>query len=275
MTVADPTPELVADLTTPRAQVLLAIGDDALITGHRASHWTGVAPSLEEDLAFSTIAQDNINHADLWFQVLIGSHGNDAATRKAVDALGLGRRPDAYRHAIVCERPPGDFAATLARHWVATRVEVARLGALTGSSDSDIAGVATKLQHELRYHDQHARHWFDKLANGGDEAHARFGTALTEVLPDALGYFEPVDAEDEAIATGLLPIGHVALRAQVFELLDAPLRDAGYGELLPALDAPVPPASSGGRHGRHSDDFVVDVWPEMTALYRAHPDANW
>jgi ring-1,2-phenylacetyl-CoA epoxidase subunit PaaC len=275
MTVADPTPDLRPDLTTPRAQVLLAIGDDALITGHRASHWTGVAPSLEEDLAFSTIAQDNINHADLWFQVLVGSHGNDDATRRAVDTLGLGRRPDGYRHAIVCERPPGDFAATLARHWVATRVEVARLDALTGSSDTDVAGVATKLKHELRYHDQHAQHWFGKLAGGGDDAHARFGTALTEVLPDALGYFEPVPAEDEAIEAGLLPTGHVALRAQVFELMDGPLTAAGYGGLLPALDAPVPPASSGGRLGHHSDDFVVDVWPEMTALYRAHPDANW
>jgi ring-1,2-phenylacetyl-CoA epoxidase subunit PaaC len=64
---------LLPDLDTPRAQVLLALADDALITGHRASHWTGVAPSLEEDLAFSTIAQDGINHADLWYQVLIGS----------------------------------------------------------------------------------------------------------------------------------------------------------------------------------------------------------
>src|SRR5690606_14780200 len=50
-------------LATPRAQVLLAVADDALISGHRASHWTGVAPSLEEDLAFSTIAQDGIGHA--------------------------------------------------------------------------------------------------------------------------------------------------------------------------------------------------------------------
>lgn len=267
--------DMQPDVTTARAQVLLAVADDALITGHRASHWTGVAPSLEEDLAFSTIAQDNINHADLWFQVLIGSHGNDEATRRAVDALGLGRRPDAYRHAIVCERPPGDFAATLARHWVATRVEVARLDALTRSSDADIAGVAVKLRHELRYHDQHAQHWFAKLAGGGDEPHARFATALTEVLPDALGYFEPVPSEDEAIDAGLLPTGHAALRAVVFESMEQPLTAAGYRDLLPTLDAPVPPASSGGRAGRHSDDFVVDVWPEMTSLYRAHPGANW
>ncbi len=48
-----------------RTILLLALADDELVTGHRHSHWTGVAPSLEEDLAFSTIAQDEINHADV------------------------------------------------------------------------------------------------------------------------------------------------------------------------------------------------------------------
>jgi ring-1,2-phenylacetyl-CoA epoxidase subunit PaaC len=120
------------ELATPRAQVLLALADDALVTGHRASHWTGVAPSIEEDLAFSTIAQDGITQADLWYRLLLGEGASDAT----VDALGLGRPPTDYRHAIVCERPPRDFAYTLARHWVTVRFEQVRLEALTSSSDA-------------------------------------------------------------------------------------------------------------------------------------------
>ena len=33
-------------------------------------------------------------------------------------------------------------------------------------------------------------------------------------------------------------------------------------------------AGSGGRSGRHSEDFQK-LWEEMTALYRAHPGATW
>jgi len=264
---------LLPPLDDPRSQVLLALADDALVSGHRASHWTGVAPSLEEDLAFSTIAQDGINHADLWYQVLLGPDVDDL--RAGVDALGLGRAPEQYRHAILCERPPGDFAYTLARHWVLTRFEAVRFEVLTRSSDAEVAAIAVKLGHELRYHREHADHWFHKLSGGGEDAHERFRAALAAVLPASLGLYEPVAGEDRAVADGLLPVGHPDLRALI-EAETAPLlQAAGYDELVPEPSATVPEADAGGRLGRHTDDFTVDVWPEMTQLYRAHPDARW
>jgi ring-1,2-phenylacetyl-CoA epoxidase subunit PaaC len=264
-------PVTAPDLTSARAQVLLAVADDALISGHRSSHWTGVAPSLEEDLAFSTIAQDGINHADVWYQVLAGS--SDA--RETIDALGLGRPPEGYRHAILCERPPRDFAFTLARHWAFERFDAVRLDALADSTDPDVAAVATKLLHEARYHLEHADHWFARLSRSGDEAHERFGHALAAALPEALGLFEPVPDEDAAISAGLFPTGHVALRARWLEIVGPLLHEAGYGEVVPDEQATTPADASGGRRGEHSSDFLDDVWPEMTALYRAHPGARW
>jgi ring-1,2-phenylacetyl-CoA epoxidase subunit PaaC len=262
------------DLTSPRAQVLLAIADDALVTGHRSSHWTGVAPSIEEDLAFSTIAQDGISHADLWYRVLLEGAGFDGEIRAGVDALGLGRDPGGYRHAIVCERPPVDFATTLARHWVHVHVEGARLGALVNSSDAEVAAVAVKLAHELRYHVEHAELWFDRLT-GDDAARERFRAALAATLPESLGLFEPVDGEEQAIADGLFPLGHVALRDLWLAVAGPRLDAAGMGELVPDEHTAVPAEATGGRRGRHSEDFTTDVWPEMTALYRAHPGARW
>lgn len=266
------------DLTTPRAQVLLALADDALVSGHRASHWTGVAPSLEEDLAFSTIAQDGINHADLWFQVLLGiaGDGHDHLARAQVDALGLGRPATGYRHAVLCERQPRDFAFTLARHWAYEHLDALRLEALTGSEDPDIAAVARRLRHEARYHLEHADHWFARLsATPGDDAHRRFGDALAVVLPEALGLFEPVDTEADAVTSGLFPGGHVGLHAPWLAVIGPSLRAAGYDALAPSAQDRVPAAAAGGRRGQHTHDFTDDVWPEMTALYRAHPGARW
>ncbi len=43
--------------------LILKMADDALIMGHRNSEWTGLGPVLEEDIAFSSMAQDKIGHA--------------------------------------------------------------------------------------------------------------------------------------------------------------------------------------------------------------------
>lgn len=268
-----------------RRALLLAIADDELITGHRASHWTGVAPSVEEDLAFSTIAQDEINHADVWYQVLLagegrasgGSVADDQALREAVDALGLGREPDGYRHAVLCERPPGDFAYTLARHWAYDHADRVRLDALADSTDGDVAAVATRLRHEERYHLEHADLWFRRLTGGTEGQRTRFGGALADVLAEAPGLFEAPEHEDVAIDTGLLPVSHAELFTRWAEGVTGALGTADLGDVVPAavrtgvLEVAVP----GGRRGVHTDDFTVDVWPEMTHLYRAHPGARW
>jgi ring-1,2-phenylacetyl-CoA epoxidase subunit PaaC len=267
--------ELTVDLTAARSQLLLVLADDELVTGHRSSHWTGVAPSLEEDMAFSTIAQDEINHADLWYQVLVGLELGTEPTRTAVDALGLGRAPDAYRHAIVCERPPRDFAATLARHWAYERFDAVRLQALTESRDPDIAAVAGKLRLDERYHLEHADHWFVRLTTSTEEARTRFREALASELPEALGLAEPFPTEDEAVAEGLLPVGHEELGRRWLETVAPLLERADLADLVPTDLHALPAEAAGGRDGRHTADFTDDVWPEMTALYRAHPGARW
>ena len=41
-------------------ELLYKMADDLLIIGHRNSEWTGLGPILEEDIAFSSMAQDKI-----------------------------------------------------------------------------------------------------------------------------------------------------------------------------------------------------------------------
>jgi 1,2-phenylacetyl-CoA epoxidase catalytic subunit len=67
-------------------QTLLAIADDELVLGWRDSEWTGIAPVLEEDVAFSSIAQNEIGHARAIYQLL----SDDA------DALAFDRSPNEY-----------------------------------------------------------------------------------------------------------------------------------------------------------------------------------
>ena len=263
-----------------RRELLLAIADDELLMGQRASHWTGVAPGIEEDLAFSTIAQDEINHADVWYQVLIaGEPGAAGDDRVAVDALGLGRAPDEYRHAVLCERPPVDFGVTLARHWCYDHADAVRLASLADSTDADIAAVATRLLHEERYHLEHADLWFRRLVGAGDDARGRFRDALAGVLPEAIGLFEAPAGEAVVVESGVLPESFATLFTRWAEWTTASLDAADLGDVVPdAIRSgrlPDEAEAFGGRRGQHTTDFTEDVWPEMTFLYREHPGATW
>src|SRR6185503_7291071 len=102
-----------------RKTLLFAMADDELIIGHRHSEWTGWAPHLEEDIAFSSIAQDEMAHARLLYGLLSGTWP-DAGDE---DRLALGREPSGYRNARLCERPNADWGYTVARQYLYDRAD--------------------------------------------------------------------------------------------------------------------------------------------------------
>ena len=167
-----------------RAQ-LLAIADDELVLGWRDSEWTGIAPVLEEDVAFSSIAQNEIGHARAIYQLL----SEDA------DALAFDRAPSEYRCSpFVEKRFVPDWAHTIARRVLYEAADEIRLRALIASDDETLAGLAAKIDREEAYHRMHAEMWHERLA---DEP--RYNDALALLWPYALGLVEPAHrAELEA-----------------------------------------------------------------------------
>ena len=190
------------------AQELLALADDELILGWRNSEWTGIAPFLEEDVAFSSIAQTEIGHARAWYELAAKQLDTDA------DSLAFDRQPGEYRCAPFVElRFVPDWAQTIARHWLYESADAIRIQALMQSDDSQIAGLSEKIDREEAYHRMHADMWADRLRE-----EARFQQAVDELWPYALGVLEPdqrdrlceavsrdpVDAVDRGTHTGEL-----------------------------------------------------------------------
>ena len=88
-------------------QLLLELADDELVVGWRDSEWTGIAPFLEEDVALSSIAQNEVGHARAMYELL----SDDA------DTLAFDRSPAEYVCAPLVElRLVPDWARTIARH---------------------------------------------------------------------------------------------------------------------------------------------------------------
>ena len=282
--------------------LLLALADDELIIGHRHSEWTGWAPHIEEDIAFSSIAQDEIGHANLFFNLIADLDGTSP------DALAFGREPSGYRNAIICERPNGDWAYTLARHFLYESAETIRLESLSESSFKPLADASEKLLREERYHRLHADAWFDRLASGPVEARHQLAIALSSALPDALGLFEPFEHEDVAVDESIIPVrSDELMQVWLTDVVDR-IEKAGIpfkltpqdeakeflptssGELIGeaqadlsrfqlkrdsgrfVMDGEVP--GWGGRRGMHSPD-LQPLWDDLTKTYREEPTATW
>jgi ring-1,2-phenylacetyl-CoA epoxidase subunit PaaC len=156
-----------------RERLLLPIADDELVLGWRNSEWTGIAPFLEEDVAFSSIAQNEIGHARALYQLVADELGTTA------DELAFDRAPDEYRHSRLAElRLVPDWARTIARHVLYEEADAKRLEELKASDDSELAGLAAKIDREEAYHRLHAQMWQHRLAG-----EPRFDAALDELRP--------------------------------------------------------------------------------------------
>jgi ring-1,2-phenylacetyl-CoA epoxidase subunit PaaC len=155
-----------------RAELLLEIADDELILGWRDSEWTGVAPFLEEDVAFSSIAQNEIGHARALYELAARELGTTA------DELAFDRQPAEYRCSALVELRLPEWERTIARHVLYEQADAERLARLKESGDEELAGLAAKIDREEAYHRLHAEMWHERLK---DER--RYQAALEELRP--------------------------------------------------------------------------------------------
>jgi len=166
-----------------RTDLLLSIADDELILGWRNSEWTGIAPFLEEDVAFSSIAQNEIGHARALYELAA------AELRTTADELAFDRKPEEYRSAPLVELRRLEWARTIARHWLYETADEIRLAALKASDYVEIAAIAAKMDREEAYHRMHAEMWIDRLLSTQD-GRSRLNEAVDELWPYALGVLD-------------------------------------------------------------------------------------
>jgi ring-1,2-phenylacetyl-CoA epoxidase subunit PaaC len=160
-------------------RVLLELADDELVIGWRDSEWTGIAPLLEEDVAFSSIAQNEIGHARAAYELL----SDDP------DALAFDRAPAEYRCAPLVQLHLLDWAHTIARRWLYEVADEIRITALM-----DELPLAAKINREEAYHRMHAEMWRERLADT-----PQFRAAVDDLWPYALGVL-PEDQRDALAA---------------------------------------------------------------------------
>jgi len=249
--------------TRALAILLLSMADDEFVIGFSDSEWTGIGPILEEDVAISSLAQDELGHA----QALYGLLADVLDDERDAYAIAYDRPPEGYLHARLLDHPRGDWAFTIARRWLYESADEARLAALTESSHTPLRELVAKLRREERYHRLHVDSWFERLADAGGEPRDRLVAALDTMGADAGTVLAPLPGDMALVRHGLIGEAFAAIEPRWRAGVDATLRRLGLSPLPPTLDA------AHARSG-HSAAFRV-LHEEFTLVRRSEAGATW
>ena len=250
--------------------LLFRLADDELVLAERYTEWQVRAPTLESDISLSNIAQDELGHARLWYEVL-GAFGYDETD------LIWERDPGDFRHSTLTELPfeEGDWADAVVRGYLYDVAEDVRLRALEDSTYGPIRDRVGKVLGEEDYHLEYAESWIQHLATD-EEGRESLQAALDRLYPYALTMFEPADEDLEAriLELGVREDALVELRDEWHDRASSFLESVGLE--IPALDLPdqydvhVSPSDLPehlGRNGDHTDHWAA-LHEEMTGTYQ-------
>ena len=244
--------------------LLFKMADDALIIGHRNSEWTGIGPMLEEDLAFSSMAQDKIGHAQALYKIL-----NEVLGEADADTLAFKRAEKDFKCCQFVEQPIGEYNFSIVRQFLFDHAELIRYDMLTQSSFQPLAQLAKKVKGEIKYHVMHADTFVKQLGNGTEESKARMQSSLNYAWHLALGIFEKSEFESELIAENIFG-GEDELKKRWLEKISLIIESAGLK--IPATDESK--IVYRGRKGFHSE-YLKPLLDEMCEVVRTDIDAEW
>jgi ring-1,2-phenylacetyl-CoA epoxidase subunit PaaC len=235
--------------------LLYRLADDELVAAERYTEWQVRAPTLESDIALSNIAQDELGHARLWYD-LLERFGDDETD------LIWERDPATFRHSTLVELPfeAGDWADAVVRTHLYDVAEDVRLHALAESSVPAVRDRVGKVLEEEEYHLDHAHSWLEHLA-ADEEGRRRVDAAVDRLSPHALTLFEPAGDVETAI-------DDLGVRTASLEEMREEWLTRVHGT-LDGLGVAVPdaaPADPVGRDGAHTDHWS-DLHAEMTRTY--------
>jgi ring-1,2-phenylacetyl-CoA epoxidase subunit PaaC len=249
----------------------LRLGDDALVAAQRLGEWASRAPEMEEDVALSNIALDQLGVA----RMMLTYAGELEGAGRDEDDLAYQRGDREYRNCLLVELPnagpaaapaaPGDFGVTMVRLLFLSAYQKLLYDRLATSADARLAGIAAKARKESAYHLDHATQWTVRLGDGTDASHARMQAAVDDLWPYTHELFEQDDVTQRLRALGVAPPSQ---RPQWSDKVDAVLNQA---TLTRPVDGWIP---TGGRQGRHTEHLSY-LLAELQVLHRAHPGARW
>lgn len=249
--------------------LLYQLADDDFIVSFRGAEWLGLAPHIEEDVAFSSITQNTMGHANLYYSLLeelgegkadVLAHERPAHERKNATYLEKKNGDGSY-----LEEPYYDFALTVVRQYLYEVFKKVKLEALSTSSYKPLANVVQKVLMEQPYHSAHWQMWIKQLQGSTEDAQTRIQFRIDE----AWNEFQDV-----------LELGPHAKEMEKHKLIAGEdfLKEQWLKEVRATLTNPpetaIGKASGSGRNGEHTAD-LAQALGILSEVYLTDTKAVW
>ncbi|MEC5424078.1 phenylacetate-CoA oxygenase subunit PaaC [Virgibacillus sp. C22-A2] len=269
MTVIETAEQAMKDTSYLKAltELLYQLADDDFIVSFRGSEWLGLAPHIEADVAYSSITQNTMGHAVMYYNLLEELGAGDA------DALAHERSPEERRNSIYLEKRNGegsyldepyyDWALTVVRNYFYEVFKKVKLEAVALSSYQPLANIAQKVLMEQPYHLAHWKMWLKQLQDSTEDAQTRIQARIEQAWNEFGDAFE---------------LGPEKKRMKEFELIAGDLKAKWLKEVTATLNNPPSRTISKklgcGRNGEHTADLkhALETFAEV---YNSDTEAVW
>ncbi|MBM7619365.1 ring-1,2-phenylacetyl-CoA epoxidase subunit PaaC [Bacillus tianshenii] len=254
-------------------ELLYQLADDDFIIAFRGSEWLGLAPHIEEDVAFSSINQDTMGHAAMFYRLLedLGegdmdalAHARNAKDRVNAVVLELVNGPGNY-----LKEPKYDWAFAVVRHFFYTQAKKLKMESLKNSTYEPLKHVAIKVNMELYYHLLHWRTWFTQLCQANGDAKSRMMAAVDKVLADFGGVLS-LGPDAALISQFGLMEGEEMLRQRFIQTMTDIFEKVDF----PPFENKLGMKNGDGRKGEHTKD-LEDAILTLGEVYNSNPAAVW
>ncbi len=157
--------------------LLTSVADDEWIIGHRGSEWLAETPNLEDDLALSSISQDEMGHAQLLYHLIEGLGG------PSPDHQVYDRPIDRWHPAGLVTLPRQDWAEWVTRQYFYEVFDEIRRQALDTIPFPSLSSALLSIQREESYHTRYVHTQIQSLAFGGAVAEDHLAQAIAVDWP--------------------------------------------------------------------------------------------
>ncbi|GGH68951.1 MAG: phenylacetate-CoA oxygenase subunit PaaI [Bacteroidetes bacterium] len=241
----------------------LRLGDTALILGQRLSEWCGHGPVLEQDIALTNIALDQIGQARQFLQYAAELKGGDTTE----DSLAYHRDAHQFRNLLLVEQDNGHWGDTLARQFFFDTYNYFLFERLMKSSDERISSIAQKAMKEITYHAQWSAEWIIRLGDGTEESHDKIQKSINDIWMWT-GEMLEADELDLRMHEAGIGVDLTEVTALWNDKVDEILK-------LATLEKPESAQHQrGGKRGVHSEKLGY-VLAEMQHIPKSYPNSKW
>ncbi|WP_017727870.1 1,2-phenylacetyl-CoA epoxidase subunit PaaC [Halalkalibacterium ligniniphilum] len=253
--------------------LLLQLGDDDFILSFRGSEWLGLCPHIEEDVAYSSITQNTMGHATMYYK-LIEEIGEGSA-----DELAHARTEGQRKNAIILEEANGegsyldepkyDWAFAVVRNYLYEVAKKIRLDSLKQSSYVPLANVARSVSREQYYHIKHWEIWFKQLLTSTPEARGKMETQIERIWKDFGGVLSLGPNADKMKDLQLIA-GEKELSEKWLAMIESAFEEVGLQ--LPTSNPGL--EAGNGREGTHTEHLTTAL-ATLSEVYNMDRAAAW